>query len=202
MSSERFAKYISILGIPPTFATAVFTTLVLQGETGSLMHRLVIWLVAVLFSGVLQMGYVLMLRRRGQVGAYDVPNRLQRTQPYLVSVGVSLVGLLLLLSLHASVPVWALMWCYCINTLLTVVINLRWKISAHMMGMTGPLVFLYPLLAVYVFLFLPFAVLLGWSRVTLKAHTLAQVVAGAGAGIVLTLLQITILIKLGYPLQY
>jgi membrane-associated phospholipid phosphatase len=197
ISPDRFAKYISIICIPPTFATFVFSVLVLTYQDGDPLQRWLFWLVSVLCSGVLQMAYVLNLRRQGRVGDYDVPARLQRTKPYLISVGISFAGLLLFLLLHASFMICALMWCYCINTFITAGINLRWKISAHMMGLTGPLVFLYPILGAHILWFLPLALLLGWSRVRLKAHTPAQVFAGAIAGAALTLGQLEILMRYG-----
>ncbi|MBE0643758.1 MAG: hypothetical protein IH600_06730 [Bacteroidetes bacterium] len=199
--AEQFAHRLSIALIPPTIAAAVFALLVLAYEHGSIFHQVVVWVVATACAGGLQMAYVMYLRKMKQVSAYDVPERLQRTKPYMISAGISLGGLMFLLFLNASVFVWGLMWCFLVNTLILNAINLRWKISAHMMGFTGPLVFLFPLFGWELLWTLPLIALLGWARVTLRAHTIAQVIAGALAGIALTLLQAWVIIAVILPLM-
>ena len=198
--ADALARGISLLLIPPTVSTAVFTLLVLAFQHGSVAHRSVVWLVAVLCSGILQMAHVLHLRKRRQVTAYDVPERLQRTGPYLLSVGISAAGLAWLLFLGAAFPVWSLMWCYTINTAILAAINRHWKISAHMMGLTGPVTALAPLFGWATLSIFPLAALLGWARVRLRAHSVAQVVAGAAAGVVLTALQLFLISAYGIGL--
>ena len=177
-----------------------FTVMTCAYEHGSPLHRLLVWLVAVLCSGMLQMAYVLMLRSRGSVTAYDVPERLQRTKPYFVSAGISFAGMMILLLLHASVFLWSLLWCYSINTLITAAINSRWKISAHLMGLTGPVTALHPVIGMGVLWFVPVVIVLGWSRIRLEAHTPAQVCAGAIAGVLLTQVQLMWFLKYGEEL--
>lgn len=198
--ARRFAHRLSVALVPPVVAAAVFAVLVAAYEHGSLLHQVVVWVVSAACSGGLQIVYVLYLRRMEEVTAYDVPEREQRTKPYLLSAGISLGGLLFLLFLNASVFVWGLMWCFTVNTLILNAINLRWKISAHMMGLTGPVTFLWPVFGWQLLWLLPIAVLLGWARITLRAHDLAQVVAGAVAGVILALLQVVLLLYGVLPL--
>ncbi len=199
--AHNFAHRLSIALIPPTIAAVVFALLVLAFEHGSIFHQAVIWVVSAACAGGLQMSYVMYLRKMKEVSAYDVPERLQRTKPYLISAGFSLGGLMLLIFLNASVFVWGLMWCFLINTLILNAINLRWKISAHLMGLTGPLVFLFPLFGWNLLWTLPLIVLLGWARVTLRSHTVPQVIAGAAAGVGLTLLQAWVIVSLLLPMM-
>lgn len=194
-----FAQMVSIVLIPPTAATAVFTILVCTHEQGGMGHLTATWLTAILFSGVLQIGYVLVLRRQQKVTAYDVPNRLQRTKPYYISAGLSAVGLVILLLLDANPAVWGLMWCFAVNTLILNWINSKWKISAHMMGLTGPLTYLYPLLGWNLLYALPLVLLLGWARIETRSHTPAQVLAGSVAGILLTVVQMEFLTGILIP---
>ncbi len=199
MTSRRLAHIVSIALVPPAVAALVLTALVYSWEHGGLFHGIVVWLTAVLTAGGLQIAYVLYLDRTRQVSAWDVPERMQRTEPYLISTGISAVGLMILLFLNASVFVWGLLWCFTVNTLLLYVINLRWKISAHMMGLTGPLVFLWPLLGYWLLYALPLVILLAWARIATRSHDLPQVAAGAAAGIALTLLQVWILLAVIFP---
>jgi membrane-associated phospholipid phosphatase len=197
---RRVASAISIALVPPTISAAVYLALVLEFEHGLPFHRAMVWLTAVLFTGGLQIAYVLYLRKERRVTAYDVPERLQRTGPYLLSVALSIVGGCLLAWMEASNYLLALTWCFAANTALLTLINRFWKISAHMMGLTGPAIFLVPSFGWWTLALLPLVVLLGWARVALRAHTAAQVLAGAMAGIVLTVMQIVVFFRVIMPL--
>jgi hypothetical protein len=199
MDRYKLATVASIALIPPVVATAVVSALVLLKEHGSVFHQLIVWSTAVLSAGGLQIAYVLYLKHMRQVSAWDVPEKEHRSQPYLISAGISAAGLLMLLFLNASLFIWGLLWCYTFNTLILYAINRHWKISAHMMGFTGPLVFLWPSLGVWLLAAVPFAVLLGWARIETKSHSLTQVVAGAAAGVLLTLVQIWFLLSFLLP---
>lgn len=196
----RLAHLLSILLVPPTVSAAVLTALALRRPTGSIARDALVWLIAVLAAGGIQIAYVLVLRARSRVTAWDVPERRERTGPYLVSVAVSAAGLALLVLLEAPVAQRLLLWCYSVNTLVLVAINLRWKISAHLMGYTGPLIFLLPLSAPLLLVLALGAAALGWARVRLGAHTPAQVVAGAIAGVFLVALQLFLVDAYGWVL--
>jgi membrane-associated phospholipid phosphatase len=193
----RLAYWTSVALVPPTISAAAYGALVVSYEDGDPFRKAMVWLLAILFTGVIQIAYVLHLKHNNKVAAYDVPDRLQRTKPYLLSIALSLTGLAVLAWMHASPWVLALTWCFAINTALLTAINRYWKISAHMMGLTGPLVFLMPLAGAWILLALPLLVLLGWARIRLRAHTPGQVLAGAAAGIVFTAGQIAPLLRWG-----
>ena len=87
------------------------------------------------------------------------------------------------------------MFCYGSNTLIVFFINLKWKISIHAMGVTGPttaLIFINPLF----FIFGLLSPLVMWSRVTLKKHTLGQVLGGSILGYIITAIQLYYLLNL------
>jgi membrane-associated phospholipid phosphatase len=75
-------------------------------------------------------------------------------------------------------------------------ISIRWKISIHASGITGPVTVLtYSLGVVGLFLF-GLTVPVGWARIRLGVHTLSQVVAGALLTIATTWLQLRIYLTL------
>ncbi len=74
-----------------------------------------------------------------------------------------------------SIAFW---FCYISNTFITIIINKYWKISAHAMGAAGPFAAIIFSFGWIGFVMLPIVLLVGWSRIELKCHTLAQVVAG------------------------
>ncbi|MDH7514790.1 MAG: hypothetical protein QHI48_02785 [Bacteroidota bacterium] len=201
-TAELLARMISVALVPPTWAALGFAGLVAAYESGSFQRKLLLWLIATGFNGLCQIVFVLYLKTRNRVTAYDIPKRRQRTGPYVFSVVLSLVGLLVLASLDASAWVLGLTWCYAVNTGMLAVVNRFWKMSAHMMGMMGPLTALFPTVGSWMFAALPIAILLGWSRLRLKAHTPAQVVAGGLAGILLTAAQLHLWFVYGQQWQH
>lgn len=191
---QRAALTISYVLMPTSFAMVAFLLLVFFTPQSS--DKAVIAIVSILFGAVLPFMYLVLLLRREKVTRLDVPVRGQRTVPYLVTVVMYTAGLITLYELGASVMVYALMLCYATNTLVISAINTRWKISAHAMGASGPLT---ALALTFGWLVLPFFLIVpivAWARVELKAHTRAQVIAGAFLGIVLTAVQVQALYKI------
>lgn len=189
-----FARYASIALVPPTITAAVAGLLVLAYQHGSLFHQIMVWLTASLFSGGLQIAYVLYLRKQSEVTDYDVPLKEQRTKPYIVSAVLAAVGFGLLFYLNAAILLLAMMFIHVVNTLVLIAINRVWKISAHMMGLLGPLPLLIPLFGMNLLYVAPVAILLGWARVHLQTHTIPQVIAGAVLGFFLTFLQLFLIL--------
>ncbi len=74
-------------------------------------------------------------------------------------------------------------------------INKYWKISVHAMGSAGALaaaVFIWGPLS---FLFIILVMLVGWSRIQLKCHSISQVMAGSVLGFVSTFIQMYLIIN-------
>ncbi len=189
---DHIAMVISIALIPPVNAAGVFLVFAFRYETGDAFHRLLLAGVGLVFTNLLPMMYVLWLRKRYRVSAYDVPEKEDRTTPYMFAVVSSLAGMVILITLGAGVFLWGLAWCYGINTAVLALINVRWKISAHLMGLTGPLTLLTLVYGFPVVLAVPLIIVLGWARIHLKAHTTAEVVAGAVAGVILVGAQVVL----------
>ncbi len=192
---ERAAQLISNLTVPTVLSAGAFCLLAVHSET-SLARAVMTTAICWLSGSLLPAAYVLKLAREKRVSDKHVPIREQRTRPYLVAAGSYAFGLLLLLLTRAPFEVWGLMWCYACNTVTIALVNLRWKMSAHAMGAAGAVAgltyaFGAPVLPAYALI-----PVVGWARLRLRAHTLGQVVAGACAGIVLTLAQLHLLAAL------
>ena len=82
------------------------------------------------------------------------------------------------------------MGCYAINTAITWFITQYWKISIHMIGLGGPFVAL--LLSGYnnLFLMALIIILVYLSRIKLKAHNHAQLIAGTFLAMVLAYVEL------------
>jgi membrane-associated phospholipid phosphatase len=186
------AKIISGLGSPMILAFPTFIALLVATDPPSLPLLL---LVAFLFGSVFPMLVIYLMYKMNKVGDLDVTDRSERKAPFMVSILVYALGTVIMFALNAPPIVSALMFCYTTNTLVTFLISLHWKISVHAVGVAGPFTCL-----VYFFgwLYSPLLLLIipiGWSRVELKAHTLAQVVAGFLLSIAITWVQLVLLFQ-------
>ncbi len=91
-------------------------------------------------------------------------------------------------SLHAPRLMIAAMLGYFVSTLIVQYITRYWKISTHAIGITAPLVALTLLYGRQPLPFLVLIPMVCWARVYLKAHTVAQVLAGAALAVTTTAL--------------
>ena len=94
--------------------------------------------------------------------------------------------------MRAPTIIIALMLCYACNTVIMLLITLRWKISIHASGVAGPATALVYSMGVWAAAFFILLVPVGWARVQLKAHTPWQVFAGALVTAIATWLQLKI----------
>jgi len=126
--------------------------------------------------------YVVWLMWRGQIADLQLPDRQQRLKPYFVAIACAGAATWLLHAFQAPRLLQQVALANVVQSATLYLLTLRWKISAHCAS-TGGLAVLAGL--VFGTGGLPFVVavpLVGWSRVRLKRHDLAQVIAGALLG--------------------
>jgi membrane-associated phospholipid phosphatase len=143
-----------------------------------------------LFTGLLPLIPIVLMLKRGTVSDLSISNKSERTMPYLFSLlayvfwAMFLWRTLQLPALGATFVVGIAIGVVAVNFII-LFINLKWKISAHMAsvgalagGVFG-VCFRFSINPVY-FYVLVFAVsiLVGLSRIELKAHTPSQALAG------------------------
>ncbi len=192
--TDKLARIISTLFVPPSFTIIVFTLFAFTLETESLKTVITI-LVAFLFGFTAQIILFVVLRRGGKIVDLDASVKEERTTPFLISVGFYLIGLVILLIFPVNIISIAFWFCYISNTLVTILINKHWKISAHAMGAAGPIAALTYVFGPIALLFTIIVFLVGWSRIQLKVHNLAQVMAGVLLAFVSTYLQIYLIVR-------
>ncbi len=190
----KLARIISTLFVPPSFTIIVLTIFAFTFETESLQKAITI-LTAFIFGFSAQIVLFVILRKRGKIVDLDASAKEERTKPFLISASFYLIGLVILIIFNVHIISIAFWFCYISNTILIILINRHWKISAHSMGSAGPLA-----AATYIFgpLFLIFSIivlLVGWSRIQLKVHNLAQVAAGILLAFLSTYVQMFLILK-------
>jgi membrane-associated phospholipid phosphatase len=185
------AKIISYVFEAPFLAIPIFLILnfFLDNEKFLLIES-----ISLLFSTILP---ILLVASWSKIKKIDKDYTVKETRnhPFLIAVGIYFIGAFILWLSSANPLTIGLMFCYGTNTLIIFFINLKWKISVHAIGITGPttaLMFFTPLS----FLLGLFAPLVMWSRLTLKKHTINQVLAGSILGYILTFVQIYCLLKI------
>jgi hypothetical protein len=149
----------------------------------------VVYAIVFLFTFLLPAVTSLLLFRLGVMDNLESPARENRKIPYLLTAVYYTGAYYLLSKINLPAIIYLSVLGACFIIILTSIINIFWKISAHMIGIGGlvgallGLSFRYMLDAgPYLVLAILAAGLLGFSRLKLNAHTPAQVYTGFSLG--------------------
>ncbi len=179
--SPKVARIISTIFVPPSFTILIYTFFALRFETE--VQRIVITiLVAFIFGFTLQISLFLFLRKRGLLVDLDASVKEERTMPFLISVLFYIAGLAILIYAKINIISIGFWFCYISNTLIVILINKKWKISVHAAGAAGPAAALIFILGSSGLWTLIILLMVDWSRIKLKCHNFAQVLAGSVLG--------------------
>jgi membrane-associated phospholipid phosphatase len=192
--SQKFARFISTLFVPPSFTIFIFIYFAVRFET-DLSKKIVLLLVTLIFGFILHIALFLYFKKKGRLVDMDASIKEERTIPFLISAVFYLLGLCILIAFKINIISIAFWFCYISNVFIVVLINKFWKISVHSIGAFGSLASLFFAAGPVALLFFFIPLLVGWSRVKLKFHTLAQVTAGAVFGFCSVYLQMYLIIK-------
>jgi len=138
------------------------------------------------FGCILPLAMVYALLKLDLIKDFYAQDRATRFIPFLWTTFFYLLGGLTLILIGAPPAVTALMSCYFVNGLVLMVITLKWKISIHASGVTGPFTALVYLLGGVMLPLLLVVIPVAWARVELKAHTVMQVAVGAALSCIIT----------------
>ncbi len=195
MNSVKFAKVISIIFVPPSISLLISIYIALNNETPESL-KLPVVLTALFCGFIIPIVFFFIFKSIGIVADLDVSNKDERTVPYLMGVTLSLVAFYTANYFNLPVIIKAMWIIFVFNSVISVIVNSYWKISAHAQGIATLLAFVlwfsYPHAAV-VFVLL---IMIGWARIVLKKHTPLQVVIGALFGLFSSLLQLSFLTKI------
>lgn len=169
--------------------------------------------VALVFFCLVPLAYVIQMIRRGEAKTLEVREQHSRLKPFVVGITSYAVGIAVMATVGTTAVslLVALALLYPINTVLIVLINLRWKISVHMTSLAGFVsILLFVAMTVWQALppgtelaltvltvspLLALLPLLMWARVRVGAHTLGQVVAGTVFGLVVPVVELFVIVR-------
>jgi membrane-associated phospholipid phosphatase len=192
--SHKFARFISTIFVPPSFTIIIFTifAFTLEPESGK---RVATIFIALIFGFIAPIVLFLILRKKNKLVDQDASIKEERTFPFLIAIIFYLIGIFLMIKLNLHIISIAFWFCYISNTLITIFINLNWKISAHSMGASGPFAAFVLAFGWIGLILFPVVILVGWSRIKLKCHSYSQVLAGIVFAFFSTYLQMSFIIK-------
>ena len=132
----------------------------------------------------------ILLLNRKVINSLEMETQRERNIPYTITIIFFIFTLYILQK--ASIPpiVYNFLIGSTVSVMLAFIINLKWKISAHMIGiggLTGALICITLLMEINLVTFIGFGIiaagLIGSSRLLLKAHTPLQIYVGFAIGV-------------------
>lgn len=190
MTSDKSASMVSLAFNPAVIAA--FTFLILMWPLQLNRTSLSIMGICVTFGTIIPLVMMYQLSKRGLISDFYVSEKHERTKPFAGAIASYIVGSVALLLVRAPTIFTALMLCYVGNTVIMMLITLRWKISVHASSIAGPATALVYGIGAWTTVFFVILVPVGWARVRLGAHTPWQMLAGALVTIVATWIQLKI----------
>ncbi len=191
--SSRAASYISAVSSAPVIAFFTFLSLSLYDNRPNLLEVLT---VSAVFSTIIPLGILVFFSRRQVIPDLWATSRESRWVPFVEAAASYFLGSIALFFVKAPPMVVSLMLCYLGNTLIMMMITLRWKISVHASGITGPTVVLVYSIGLAASVLSLLLIPVGWARIRLNSHTLPQFVAGALVTVITTWLQLRVYLAL------
>lgn len=180
--SYRIARLVSNIGCPPVIG---LLAVVVSVYASPIAHQARWGLLFAVVSVLIPVIYVLWLVRRGRVADFHLSARHERIGPFVVTLGSSVAGWLLMRQPGVSPTLQVVAALNVVQTAILLLITLQWKISIHSTAVTGLAVLAFHYASSLTLFFLLCIPLIGWSRVRLQRHTVSQVLAGTALGAVL-----------------
>ncbi|WP_240519521.1 hypothetical protein [Amycolatopsis antarctica] len=171
--------------LAPWVVIILLSTAMSAKATGFHAWHTPLWaLVVAVFSAGVPMAFIARGARRGTYDTHHVNNREARTVVFLVCLGSTAVGMVILLL--GSAPWTMVVTTVAMLTTLVVTATVtavaKWKISMHTAVSGGGVAMLACVYGPSALALAGLVALVGWSRVVLRDHTTGQVCAGAVAG--------------------
>lgn len=139
-------------------------------------------LLGCLFAAVIPLAFIKYGIRRGRWADRHVGQRRQRIVVMVFIIGSVATGILLMSLLGSPRTMIALIAAMLVTLAALLAVTPAWKISVHAAVSSGSVAMLAMTYGPWLLLAYPLVAIVGWSRVELKDHTLAQVLAGTAVG--------------------
>lgn len=195
----KFAHLISYIFHPLLMPTYVFILLFNQKAYFAMIIpdyvRLRMLFIVFIVTFIIPLSFILLIKNLKIIKSLQMHDRKERNIPYLITMFFLFILYLIFKNILLS-PIYKY---FMVGTVLLItiafIINLKWKISIHMiaiggvigmvLGLTFSSLIFSPL---YLFCSIFIAGLIGFARLSLNVHTQAQVYTGLFSGIALMMI--------------
>jgi len=180
-----WARMVSDVFSPPVvWGALAFPIALRDAQTPALAF---VWAtIYILLVCILPLIYISVMIKRGKISDIHLSDRSERLKPLIVSLISTALAWWILRATGAPPVVPQLALTTFIQMGILAAITLMWQISMHAMSsgaaVVGSAILYGPIAA---FITIPLLILVGWARLSLHKHTIAQVVAGAILGLVI-----------------
>ena len=187
-TKQKFYNIVAIV-LMPLFMPLFGILFLFQLVEFAYLQPLFKWITiggTVMFTIILPLVPMAVMRKKGEISDLFISKREQRIVPYLFTLLLYVFWTYFLWH-HLQMPLYvvALGAGSTISIFIVLFINMKWKISAHMVGIGGfvggvfGICYRTAINPVWFFILIIFlSVLLGLARIETKAHTPMQVLAG------------------------
>jgi hypothetical protein len=182
----RVARHVSNILAPATISLP-FVFLVAFYHARNQLTAFAYACITLFFLSFGPLLYIFISVRRGKISDIDVSRRSERAPPFLFGILSVTLGWLVLMLMHGPKNLQTVLIIAAVSGIVMMAITFWWKISMHASSLGGAATMLtvfYGAVMLPIFVLL---VLVSWSRVALRRHTIAQVVAGSLTSIVISL---------------
>ena len=191
--NHKAAQFFSILLHPvlmPTYALIlIFKQSPYFSYSVSPVAKLTLFSIIILNTFILPVIISYALVKKGWIKTFEMQKREERILPYIINLILLLLSAFMIYQLKLPRVFFLLTLGAGAAVVIAVIVNIKWKISIHMIGIGGLIgtffglsAFLLVDLRMIIILFLLISGLLGVARLTLGAHNPAQIYTGFLAG--------------------
>ncbi len=181
----RVARLVSNI-LAPSSISLPFILLVALYHAQSTRDALLYGFVTLFFLSVGPLLYIMICVRLGKLSDVEVTRRAERAGPFLFGITSVALGWLALALLHGPRNLQTVLIITWVSGIVMMVTTLWWKISIHASSMGGAVTVLTALFGGVMLPTFALLVLVSWSRVVLRRHTVSQVIAGSLLSVVLS----------------
>ncbi len=183
--TDRLARWISVLFDSSILSLPIFLAF---GYASAQASGLLWAILTLLLVTGIPLAYLRLGIQRGWVTDMELSRREERPRFILVSLSSDMLALLVLHFFGGPRLLTLIVLTYFCLAIVMFSVSSFWKISMHMAGVGGfstALVFVFGAAAGWAFLSLP---LVAWARLHRRKHDIPQLIAGALAGALVTVL--------------
>ncbi|GAK37209.1 MULTISPECIES: membrane protein [Bacteroides] len=193
----KTARIVSAVFTPFSIPFVAFLILFLFSYLNimPLAYKLIVLGVVYCFTILMPTLTIFLFRKINGFEAKDLTDRKKRYVPYLLTIISYVFCMLMMRKLNIPWYMSGIILTALLMMLISIILNLKWKLSEHMLGMGGIVGGVVSFSALFGYnpvwwlsLFILIAGVLGTARIILQHHTLSEVLTGFVVGFICSLL--------------